>query len=340
MKKSIEIVAEQKSSENFTVIKMDVIKTTHERAMHMLLTVDVSDLITDPNLKEEMKRFRELDDKNNDLDLPELPNDDTCDIRKQLTFARKRKAEHFQLLDNAINNIKRLKKDCLSSLEEVKTLESKLKIAVTASVSDVPPEIKAIDYEMDSLATSFASNSLVSEKVQLPDSTLTRLVQSSSSLLCTKKHHEPKFECALCSKKYFAKESFDSHVESHTGTTHKCTLCNQPPYTSEKSYKRHMKWHVNGCPKFICQTCSKSFDYKYRLTSHQRTHQEPTLQCRVDSNCTKKYTFENERKNHEAYGHLEQKPIQCATCDKFYTSPALLRIHQKAFKHSGIKEFS
>ena len=152
-----------------------------------------------------------------------------------------------------------------------------------------------------------------------------------------KKHHEAKFKCALCSKEYYTKESFDSHLDFHTGVTHKCTICDKPPFSNSKAFKRHMKWHADGSKMVVCEMCGKQFEYKYRLDSHMSTHKEASLSCRKVSDCTKLFTFSNEHKLHELYGHTEEKLFQCDTCEKFYTSPPLLRIHQHQFGHSGIR---
>ena len=328
--------------------EMDIISVNQEKALKRLLQVDVSNLIDDDNMKKEIKFFRELDmqtkaEQNPDIEVNKDEDSAISELRCSLCAARKRKADNFQFLLDALDNVKKLKIDCMQSMTDVQKLEDKLKLAV------VPKELednkiikKSVTEKAISDITQGLSTTTVTKKeedgiLHVQDTTTSRVLDCAPDLLCSRKHHEAKFICALCNKHYFDKQSFDSHLDYHTGVTHKCNLCNKPPYSNKKAYNRHMKWHADGSIYHICQECGKGFEYKYRLDSHMNTHREASLPCRKVVDYNKMFTFVNERKLHEQYGQLEQKLFQCDTCEQFYTSPPLLHVHQHKFAHSGVR---
>ena len=244
---------------------------------------------------------------------------------------------------DALENVKKLKEECIDSIRDVKELENKLKLSVTPKhIQETKVFKKTIADNAIGEITKGISATCVTKKeddgiFHVQETTTSRVLDSASQLLCSKKHHDAKYTCALCGKNYFDKQSFDSHLDYHTGVTHKCDLCDKPPYSNVKAYKRHVKWHADGGQYFICQECGKSFEYKYRLDSHMNSHKEASLPCHKVADCNKMFTFKNEQHLHEEYGHLEHKLFQCDACEQFYTSPPLLRVHQHKFGHSGVR---
>ena len=137
---AIEVKATTILTESIKVTsKMDIISVTQDTALKRLLEVDVSDLITDEAMKQEIKFFRDLDKDvdNKCTDLSVDTNDErTVNLRHKLRAARKRKAENFRFLSDALDNVKRLKLDCLDSMSHVNKLEKELELAV------IPVDVK------------------------------------------------------------------------------------------------------------------------------------------------------------------------------------------------------
>ena len=321
--------------------KMDIISVSQETALRRLLEVDISDLIDDEDMKREIQFFREERIKEEVSVAPEHESDngntEIIELRSKLRAARKRKADKFQFLSDALDDVKRLKQECSNAMAEVTNLESEIDSLLMPPENEEKISSEAISEITKGLSAATVTPKLDKDGIEhVDDTTTSRVLDSASDLLCSKKHHEAKFRCALCKKEYYDKKNFQSHLDYHTGVTHKCNLCDKPPFTSAKAYQRHINWHASGSKMLLCQVCGKGFEYEYRLTSHEKTHEEPTLHCRKAEGCSKVFTFNNERTLHEKYGHLKQKLFQCESCEKFYTAPPLLRVHQNAFGHSGI----
>ena len=238
---------------------MDIISNSQETALQRLLDIDVSDLIEDEDMKKEIKFFRDLKlkEENNDAFYKQEHHDETAELCQKLRAAKKRKADNFQFLGDALEYVKRLKEQCASSVQEVTDFERQLQLAVMpihqkCSVKkneDQKPSTGSVAEITESLSAATVSTKEDSDGVtHVLDTTTSRVLESSEHLLCSKKHHDPKFKCALCGIQYFDKRNI-----------------------------------------------------------------------------------------HEKYGHLKAKIFQCDTCEKFYTSPPLLRVHQNVFGHSGIR---
>ena len=151
--------------------------------------------------------------------------------------------------------------------------------------------------------------------------------------------------CKICGNGFAQTTSFKDHLKAHTGFSYKCEKClKERRFTSTKAFKKHCKWHEDGEKMFTCKLCSKQFEYMYRLTSHQATHEEPSLECTVHNSCgkdgkPKKFTFRRELLLHERYSKKE-KMFKCTTCEKLFTSPRTIHIHHHKNAHSGMRQIN
>ena len=148
---------------------------------------------------------------------------------------------------------------------------------------------------------------------------------------------EPKHKCAVCGKTYETMDSFNDHVKAHSEPPRECNLCKDRFFSNMKAYDNHMKFHSKGEVYHVCTVCTKKFEVKSRLNTHMNVHKEPSLKCRVHSNCTSIFTFEGERKKHETYVG-QPKRFQCKTCEQLFTLPKTIRKHQTLFAHAGITQ--
>ena len=138
-------------------------------------------------------------------------------------------------------------------------------------------------------------------------------------------YHSKRLRCELCSRPYKTKEGLKSHMRSHAGEFFQCQWCPSKRYTSEKSYKVHLRYHVNGDQRLTCDQCPKTFENCTQLDAHLRCHAEPTLKCRIHRGCGHMFRHNKERIRHETA--TEISPYLCSKCCKGYKKKTGLDRH-------------
>ena len=88
--------------------------------------------------------------------------------------------------------------------------------------------------------------------------------------------------CPVCSKTVKSR-SFKAHMQYHKSQEQNkellvCVYCDNKPFTSAISLKRHMLIHENTKP-FMCKECGKGFRQKGSLTTHERVHSGIRFSC-------------------------------------------------------------
>ena len=143
--------------------------------------------------------------------------------------------------------------------------------------------------------------------------------------------HMFKFKCEVCGQTYRTKDGLNSHLRRHTGEGYKCDLCSEYRFfSSDKSFRRHLKFHRNGEQYKICDYpgCGKKFEEMPQLKSHSKVHKEPDLPCRAHNNCDKKFKQNSERVKHELYFDSSDT-YECPDCGNMFNSPFNLKAHVK-----------
>ncbi|XP_069559355.1 zinc finger and BTB domain-containing protein 40 [Brachyistius frenatus] len=180
----------------------------------------------------------------------------------------------------------------------------------------------------------------------------------------TEHFEEKPFACEECGAKFGANSSLKNHMRLHTGEKpYHCKHCDMSFSVAAALAYHTKKKHSEG-KMYVCQYCKAVFAQSIELTRHVRTHTgDRPYVCRE---CGKGYsqasgltvhlhTFHNLSEPHDcqkcclSFSSLEdhRQHIQefhskdfhkCPTCNKVFTSAALLDKHKSA--HTGTKPFS
>lgn len=119
--------------------------------------------------------------------------------------------------------------------------------------------------------------------------------------------NSPKFECEICSKKYFRKSRLIIHHRTHSG---------------DRPYK--------------CTFCNKSFNEKGNLLIHTRVHtNEKPFECNFN-NCLMRFKVHGHLKDH-LKKHYNIKPYKCMICNEVFSRKSTLLLHYKS--HISIKPY-
>jgi len=85
--------------------------------------------------------------------------------------------------------------------------------------------------------------------------------------------------CGICNKSFRHKNTFRKHTrrvhEFDPSKALNCQICSKS-FKHSEGLKRHVKKiHDTQCDKFVCSKCPKTFAFKYDLTKHNKTHNNP-----------------------------------------------------------------
>ncbi|XP_067444601.1 zinc finger and BTB domain-containing protein 40 [Thunnus thynnus] len=180
----------------------------------------------------------------------------------------------------------------------------------------------------------------------------------------TEHFEEKPFACEECGAKFGANSSLKNHMRLHTGEKpYHCKHCDMSFSVAAALAYHTKKKHSEG-KMYVCQYCKAVFAQSIELTRHVRTHTgDRPYVCRE---CGKGYsqasgltvhlhTFHNLSEPHDcqkcclSFSSLEEHRQhieefhpkefhKCPTCNKVFTSAALLDKHKAT--HTGTKPFS
>lgn len=178
-----------------------------------------------------------------------------------------------------------------------------------------------------------------------------------------KEHRERSFECELCHQMYLTKSGLRAHKShSHKSPTAENHLCScgklfiskarlyyhiryvhnrheheSPcPHCGKVVHNSFIKQHIrinhteDGQKNYMCNVCGKQFDYKRRLTVHQKSHGEWKFVCDYPG-CEKKFYINTQLTQHKKITHLKQTNFSCPHpgCGKGFFFSWKLNLHYK-----------
>ncbi|XP_053301413.1 zinc finger and SCAN domain-containing protein 2 isoform X4 [Pleuronectes platessa] len=221
--------------------------------------------------------------------------------------------------------------------EEVLTDQQLCPQERNSSLDQEEPEPPQIKEEQEEIFTSQEGEQLVL-KQETETCMLTPHCEESD-------HREPEGDHQLLSHNSPVAESHDQNKRKRLDLE---STGNEEP-NPQKSFHENKShgYNVDNSPKseiisnthtgkksLKCDTCGKSFVYKYNLKIHLRTHtgEKPYL-CKI---CRKRFGRSDELKVHMRI-HTGEKPYCCQTCGKCFVSSSNLKVHVRF--HTGDKPF-
>ena len=146
-----------------------------------------------------------------------------------------------------------------------------------------------------------------------------------------------KYQCLNCGKNFSNQNNLWIHKQICGKAAYICDQCPKS-YSNEGNLKLHISHEHEGMGKsVICSICSRGFNTKYQLETHnQRVHEKITnYQC---EQCDKKFFIPYELARHIRKEHEKIIENQCDTCGNGFSSVTALRNHINSV-HKKIKEF-
>lgn len=112
-------------------------------------------------------------------------------------------------------------------------------------------------------------------------------------------------------------------MTTHSGNKpYKCTLCTDS-FISKVVLNRHMRFHGESAKVFRCEFCCKELSTETSLKSHVQRLHNSTVPCEL---CKKEFATREHLKEHL---RTEHKPSICTVCNKTFTLPRYLKMHEK-----------
>lgn len=150
-----------------------------------------------------------------------------------------------------------------------------------------------------------------------------------------KRPKRPLYVCDKCTKEYHTKREIAHHMRHrHITREFVCTEknCGQK-FSLLRAYRHHVSKHT--LTKWICEYCAKSFNTKYKLTLHLRSHTNVRpFKC---SQCTASFKQQTDLNTHLRSIHSNDRPFTCTDCGLSFKIPNSLRSHRKRMhNHKGM----
>ncbi|XP_055856701.1 endothelial zinc finger protein induced by tumor necrosis factor alpha-like [Episyrphus balteatus] len=193
--------------------------------------------------------------------------------------------------------------------------------------------------------------------------TLGELISTTDQL----HRNSSRYQCDFCKAAFVKELAFYSHLATHKNILYQCTEC-QAVFQAKSMFDEHVRQtkhiglgiietppeiqieipanmqkveppkteiEIKKSTKFVCISCSKSFDTNLAMQRHQKTHNDARpFQCDI---CFARFKRKTVLQTHKAT-HRTEHPFKCHKCSRRFTLKQTLQNHLK-WVHDGIKPY-
>ena len=151
-----------------------------------------------------------------------------------------------------------------------------------------------------------------------------------------KQYQDFRYQCSLCNKSYFYKQSLKKHNNSvHEGKKpYQCTLCGTS-FGAKKNLDNHNIQVHQKRELYQCSLCEKSYPYSHSLKIHIETVHEgkKPFQC---THCDAIFTQKSSLDAHIAAIHEKKKPYKCFICNLSFAKIGPRKVHERSKSHQNM----
>jgi len=165
--------------------------------------------------------------------------------------------------------------------------------------------------------------------------------KSRSRAIVHKKNHEGEFDyrCQYCAKGYNNRHTLKVHEEHiHQGIkAYECNQCDKKLSTNASLKVHIQRKHEppKDKPSFICEICSRGFQFSRDLSCHRANHLVGKRYfCDI---CNRGFEWKTYLRVHKRRAHTGEKPHKCTQCSKAFVTLGALNCHKKS--HSSHRPF-